>query len=61
MIKLDALKHIDLIDEISLRASGEALIESQLNKIRDKWSEMQFLIVPFENYKDKFKISGIKT
>ena len=61
MIKLDVLKHIDLIDEISLRASGEALIESQLNKIRDKWSELQFLIVPFANYKDKFKISGIKT
>ena len=35
----------DKIEEISQKASGEALISYQLENIRKKWSSMNFKIV----------------
>ncbi len=58
LLKMEVATHIEEIDEISMRASGEALIQNQLAKIRDKWALLQFSVVAFANYTDKFKISG---
>ena len=43
----------ELIDEISVRASGEALIENQIANINKKWSELNF---NFEDDGDFFQI-----
>lgn len=49
----------DQVEEISTRASGEAMVELQLNNIKKKWEELTFELVPYADYKNVFKITGV--
>lgn len=48
------------MEEISARASGEAQIESQVESIRSKWAELNFIVLPYKEYKDKFTLGTVE-
>lgn len=47
------------MEEISGRASGEAGIEMQVEEIKKKWLELNFIVTNYRDQKDKFIIGGI--
>ena len=51
---------IDEMEEISSKASGEAGIEIQLEDIRKKWVELEFEVLPYRDYKDKYIIGSVE-
>jgi len=51
--------HKDFVEEISARASGEASIESDLERIKKDWSELNFVVEPYRTYKDKFILKEV--
>lgn len=50
----------EAIEEISSRASGEKGIENQVEEIEKKWNELNFLVNPYRDYKDKFIIGSVE-
>jgi dynein heavy chain len=59
LIQDDVLEKKDQMEEISGRASGEAGIESQVDEIKKKWSELAFTVSNYREQKDKFIIGGV--
>jgi dynein heavy chain len=51
--------HKDFVEEISSRASGEASIDDDLEKIKKEWSELAFTVDPYRTYKDKFILKEV--
>lgn len=51
--------HKDFTEEISARASGEASIEGDLEKIKKEWGELCFVVEPYAKYKDKFILKEV--
>jgi hypothetical protein len=35
------------------------MIAFQLENITKKWSELQFIVLPYNDHKDKYKLTGI--
>lgn len=57
---MDAAKYEHEIDEISGAACGELQIETQLEEVKRRWDEeMEFVVIPYRDFKDKFLISGV--
>lgn len=50
----------DAIEEISARATGERQIELQLEEIKGKWSQLNFLVMPYRESRDKFIIGSVE-
>lgn len=50
----------DAIEEISARASGEKGIENQIEEIQKKWQELNFIVNPYREYKDKFIMGSVE-
>ena len=42
--------HREFVEEISARASGEAQIEADLDKIKREWMELNFEVEPYRTY-----------
>lgn len=59
LVERGVLEKKDLVEDISGRATGEAQIETQLEGIRKKWAELAFIVLPYREFKDKFRISGL--
>ena len=59
LIELGILNNIEFLDELSQKASGEAMIEMQIENIRKKWSELSFVVIPYNDEKGKYKLTGI--
>ena len=59
LIGQNILNKRDIIEEISVNASGQSLINFQLENVIKKWAELSFIVIPFNDSKDKFKITGI--
>lgn len=59
LIPFDILKQKDFIDELSLKASGEAVVETQIENIKLKWDELSFVVLPYGDIKGRYKITGI--
>ena len=53
------MKKKDILEEISIRATGEAQIQESLENIRKKWGELSFIVTSYREQKDKFIIQGI--
>ena len=53
------MKKKEEIEEISVRASGEAQIIDTLESIRKKWTELAFVVTSYREQKDKFIIQGV--
>lgn len=47
------------MEEISGRASGEAAIELQVENIQKKWQELNFVVMNYKEYKDKYILGTI--
>lgn len=48
------------MEEISAKATGEAGIQEQIDEISKRWSELNFIVKPYRDYKDKFIIGSIE-
>lgn len=48
------------MEEISARATGEAQIEAQVEAIKAKWAELNFIILPYKEYKDKYTMGTVE-
>lgn len=48
------------MEEISGRASGEAGIERQVDEIKKKWQELNFIVSSYRDYKDKFILGTVE-
>jgi dynein heavy chain len=59
LVSLGAKSYIEKLEEISLRASGEASIENDMDKIKAEWLEAIFTVIPYRGSKEKFLISGV--
>ena len=49
MIPYQLLENYPFIEELSNKASGEALIEFQIQNIENKWSELSFIVLPYSD------------
>ena len=47
------------MEEISGRASGEAAIEVQVENIMKKWQELNFVVMNYKDYKDKYILGSV--
>jgi len=47
------------VEQISQKASGEAMVETQLRNIQQKWDELSFVVVPYNEQKGGFRITGV--
>jgi len=54
------MKEKDSMEEISSRASGEAGIEAQVEDIKNKWSQLIFIVNHYREAKDKFIIGSLE-
>jgi dynein heavy chain len=59
LLDIDAAKYSDEIDDISGAAQGELQIETQLGEVKERWDELEFVVIPYRDFKDKFLISGV--
>jgi hypothetical protein len=48
LIEMGLVKHIDVIEEVSTRATKEFGIQSELKKINDAWAVCDFLFMNFK-------------
>lgn len=49
LIDLNLVKHIDVIEEVSTKATKEYGIQNELKKINDAWATCDFNILNFKN------------
>lgn len=49
----------DDISRISTEATQEAALEGMLKKINDKWTDIEFTVLPFKELKDAFILGGV--
>jgi hypothetical protein len=59
LLSLDIVSKQNELEEISNRASGEQLIEMQLENIQKIWANLNFSIVNYADYKNQYRISGV--
>ena len=59
LLPFNILDHKDIIDDLSSKASGEALIEFQLDNVKKKWAELSFIVLPYNDQVKRYKITGI--
>lgn len=59
LLDVDAGKYEQEIDDISGAACGELQIETSLEEVKKRWDELEFVVIPYRDYKDKFLISGV--
>ena len=50
----------EVIGQISGQASSEATLEEMLSKVARAWSETEFIVLPYRDYKDVFILGGIE-
>ena len=50
---------MNLIESVSTKASGEALISIQLDNIKKKWAELNFEIILYADYPNTYYMVGI--
>lgn len=53
------MNHKDFLDDLSQKASGEAMIELQIDNIKKKWQELCFVVTPFGDQTGKYKLTGV--
>ena len=58
LVDIDAFRHTEALEEISGQASSEASLDSILNKVKDSWKTMEFVVLPYKDYKDVFILGG---
>lgn len=49
----------DVINSISGQATSEATLEEMLTKVAKAWSETEFIVLPYRDYKDVFILGGV--
>jgi dynein heavy chain len=59
LLSLDIVSKYNELEEVSNRASGEQLIEMQLENIQKIWANLNFSIVNYADYKNQYRISGV--
>lgn len=60
LISFGVKEKMDLMEDISGRASGEAGIEMQVEEIRKKWLELNFIVRNYREQKDKFVLGSVE-
>jgi dynein heavy chain len=50
----------DIISQISAQASSEATVEEMLLKVSSSWSETDFTVLPYRDYKDVYILGGVE-
>jgi dynein heavy chain len=58
LLEVDAFQHMGAIQEISAQASSEASLEGILKKVEESWKAMEFIVLPYKDYKDVFILGG---
>ncbi len=56
--EIDAFQHTETIQEISGKASSEASLEAILKKVEDSWKSLEFVVLPYKDFKDIYILGG---
>jgi dynein heavy chain len=59
LLDMGAAEFIGNIDDISGAAQGEEQIEKTLAGVKERWGEIDFVVIPYRDFKDKFLISEV--
>ncbi len=53
------MDHIEEIEDISGAAQGELQIENTLKIVKDRWEEINFVVISYRDSKDRFVITEV--
>ncbi len=56
--EIDAFEHTEMVQEISGKASSEASLETILRKVEEAWKTLEFIVLPYKDFKDVFILGG---
>lgn len=58
LVEIEAFQHTERIQEVSSQASSENSLESILKKVEDAWKTVDFVVLPYKDYKDVYILGG---